>query len=197
MLGTRASPRMGAVHKQGGDGQDGGDTGHQQLGEPGPHGIGQVVDVGRGPGEQVARPGPFDHAEGEVEDPGDQLLAQAGQDAFAENGAQSPAGSGEHGLDHQGAGEDDDGGVDPAGCTPTWRVLLMTSSSTFGPTRPAALATPWRASTTADGRRARKSRRRWRHEARPEATGRMPASTDRRRWTVGALTSSPLVTSRR
>ena len=120
MLGTRASPRIGAVHKQGGHGQHGGDAGHQQLREPGAHGVGQVVDVGRRPGEQVAGTGPLHHAQREVEDAGDQLLAQAGQHPFAEDGAESPAGPGEHRLHHQGAGEDDDGRVDPAGAAAPW-----------------------------------------------------------------------------
>ncbi len=119
----QGEPENGCRPQQRGDGQNGGDARHEELRKPRPHRVGEVVDVGRRPGEQVTGAGPLHHPQREVEDPGDELLAQAGQHAFAENGAEPPAHPREHGLHHERPGEDDDGGVDPGRSSAPGRVV--------------------------------------------------------------------------
>jgi len=129
------------------------------LREPGAHGIRQVVDVGGGPGEQIARTRPLDHAQGEVEDSGDELLTQAGQHPLPRM-APSPRLTPVSTVWTTRAPAKMAMAVSIRPAAPLLVVLLMTSSSTFGPTRPAALATPCKARTTMTERRCSLIRRR-------------------------------------
>src|SRR5215217_5663560 len=92
----------GRGHDRRPDGQQGGDGGDQGLGDGEADRLGDVLDVAGGAGQQVARAGLLDRAQGQGEHAVQELLAQLGQDPLAEHVGGQAGQPREHDLGDQG-----------------------------------------------------------------------------------------------
>ena len=126
------------------EGRGGENRGHcrdEQLRKPGPDRLREVVDVRRGPGEQVAGAGAFDQAEREGEDALDQPLAAIVASMRSPRTAPRPRVAPVSKVWTTSAATKSSAAmsiVEVPRCGPT---LSMISSSSCGPISPAALAT--------------------------------------------------------
>ena len=99
----------------------------------------ELVDVAAGPGEQVARPGRLDDADGQREGVADEVLAQLGEHLLAQHLADVAGVAGEHGLQHEEPGQHHDDPVD-LGRGGAASTASTRSPSSRGAARPASAA---------------------------------------------------------
>ncbi len=109
----QAGQRHPPADRDGGhEGQDGGDQGDRPLGQRVADRPAELVDVARGPGEEVARAGGLDDADGQREGVGHEVLPQLRQHLLAEHLGDVPGIAGQHRGHQQEAGQHDHDAVD-------------------------------------------------------------------------------------